>query len=173
MLNALAATPPSLPVAIGDLVAHRAYLVRFALRKLRDPALAEDAVQDVIEAVLSGRARFGGRSSLRSWLTAILKHKIVDAVRRDAGHASLDEIDGDGEPQAIACERPRPDELAEQRQELANALAAIERLPATLRDAIVLRVVEERPTAQVCAELGISEENLFVRVHRARRQLLS
>jgi RNA polymerase sigma-70 factor (ECF subfamily) len=130
-------------------------------------------VHDVIEAVLSGRARFAGRSSLRSWLTAILKHKIVDAVRRDAGHASLDDSDADGWAEAIACERPRPDQLAEQRQELARTLDAIERLPAPLRDAIVLRVVEERPTAQVCEALGISEENLFVRVHRARRQLLS
>jgi RNA polymerase sigma-70 factor (ECF subfamily) len=172
MLNAAAASP-SLPVAIAELVSHRPYLVRFALRKLRDAALAEDAVHDVIEAVLSGRARFAGRSSLRSWLTAILKHKIVDAVRRDAGHASLDDSDADGWAEAIACERPRPDQLAEQRQELARTLDAIERLPAPLRDAIVLRVVEERPTAQVCEALGISEENLFVRVHRARRQLLS
>jgi RNA polymerase sigma-70 factor (ECF subfamily) len=36
-----------------------------------------------------------------------------------------------------------------------------------------LRVLEDLPTASVCAALGISEENLFVRVHRARRQLVS
>jgi RNA polymerase sigma-70 factor (ECF subfamily) len=174
MLNA-ATLSPGLPVAIAELVSHRPYLVRFALRKLRDPALAEDAVHDVIEAVLAGRARFGGRAALRSWLTAILKHKIVDLLRRDSRHETLDDDGDDGEHpgRAIACDRPRPDEIAEQRQELAHALAAIERLPATLRDAMVLRVVEERPTAAVCAELGISEENLFVRVHRARRQLLS
>ena len=84
MLNAAATASPSLPVAIAEVVSHRPYLVRFALRKLRDPALAEDAVHDVIEAVLSGRARFGGRAALRSWLTAILKHKIVDVLRRAA-----------------------------------------------------------------------------------------
>ena len=176
MSNAAAATAsPGLPVAVAELVSHRPYLVRFALRKLRDPALAEDAVHDVIEAVLCGRARFGGRAALRSWLTAILKHKIVDALRRGAEHESLDDagVDGDHPARAIACERPQPDEIAAQREELARTLAAIERLPATLRDAMVLRVLEERPTAAVCAELGISEENLFVRVHRARRQLLS
>ena len=165
---------PSLPISVPALVAERPYLLRFALRRLRDPALAEDAVHDVIEAVLAGRARFGGRAALRSWLTAVLKHKIVDVLRGQASHESLDRDDGgEGAGQRVACPAPRPDEIAEQRQELARVLAGIERLPATLRDAIRLRIVEEGSTASVCAALGISEENLFVRVHRARKQLLS
>ena len=71
-------TPFTAPIA--DVVAHRAYLVRFAMRRLRDPMLAEDAVHDVFEAVLSGRATFAGRAALRSWLTAVLKHKIVEEM---------------------------------------------------------------------------------------------
>ena len=51
-------------------------------------------------------------------------------------------------------------------------LEGIERLPPTLRDAMRLRVIEDRDTGDVCNALGISEENLFVRVHRARKQLL-
>jgi len=163
----------TLPISIAELVSHRPYLVRFALRKLRDAALAEDAVHDVIEAVLSGRARFCGRAALRSWLTAVLKNKIVDILRRSNQHDTLDDDDGNGGAGHVACLQPRPDEIAEQRQELARALAGIDRLPATLRDAMRLRVVEDRSTESVCAELGISEENLFVRVHRARKQLLS
>jgi len=165
----------AVPVGLAELVSHRPYLVRFALRKLRDPALAEDAVHDVMEAVLSGRARFGGRAALRSWLTAVLKNKIVDVLRATSPHESLDDEPGDQEHpgRAVACSRPGPDEIAEQRQELARALAGIERLPETLREAMRLRIVEDLPTASVCAELGISEENLFVRVHRARKHLLS
>jgi RNA polymerase sigma-70 factor (ECF subfamily) len=166
---------PSLPasVAWADLVAHRSYLVRFAQRRLRDPAQAEDAVHDVFEAVLSGRAAFGGRAALRSWLTAVLKNKIVDLVRRQPDTEPL--ADDSGEPGAtdIACPQPLPDEVAEQREQLARVLDRIEALPAGLRDVMRLRVLEEQSTASVCATLGISEDNLFVRIHRARRQLLS
>ena len=160
-------------LSIAEVVAQRAYLLRFALRRLRDPALAEDAVHDVFEAVLSGRAAFGGRAALRSWLTAVLKNKIVDVLRRTPRHASLDDDDANGAALAVACPQPRPDEIAEQRQRLARALAGIDALPSGLRDAMRLRVLDDRPTASICRELGISEENLFVRVHRARKHLLA
>jgi RNA polymerase sigma-70 factor, ECF subfamily len=163
-------------VSWTEMVSHRNYLVRFAQRKLRDPLMAEDAVHDVFEAVLSGRAVFAGRAALRSWLTAVLKHKIVDAVRRNAGTDSLDESFGpdDEGPAAmqIECPQPRPDQIAEQQQLLMRVLARIEALPPGLRDAMRLRVLEEQSTDAVCRALGISEENLFVRIHRARKQLL-
>ena len=160
-------------VSWQDMVAHRPYLVRFAQRKLRDPMQAEDVVHDVFEAVLSGRAAFAGRSALRSWLTAVLKHKIVDLVRRSAGEDSLDDERLDGVALAIECPQPQPDEIAEQRQRLMRVLARIEQLPEGLRHALRLRVLEENSTEAVCEELKISEENLFVRIHRARKQLLS
>ena len=175
-MNTIAATPaPFTPtVCWSEMVAHRGYLVRFAQRKLRDPLMAEDAVHDVFEAVLSGRAVFAGRAALRSWLTAVLKNKIVDSVRRNVGMDSLDDVDGENGPaQAVACPQPRPDEIAEQQQLLALALQRIEALPPGLRDVMRLRVLEEQSTADVCLTLGISEDNLFVRLHRARKQLLS
>lgn len=168
-------------VSWTEMVSHRSYLVRFAQRKLRDPLMAEDAVHDVFEAVLSGRAVFAGRAALRSWLTAVLKHKIVDSVRRNAGTDSLDDAfghggdtDGDGGSAfEIECPQPRPDQIAEQHQLLTIVLARIEALPPGLRDVMRLRVLEEQSTEDVCRALGISEENLFVRIHRARKQLLS
>jgi RNA polymerase sigma-70 factor (ECF subfamily) len=167
------ALQPALAAGVcwAEMVTHRSYLVRFAQRRLRDPLMAEDAVHDVFEAVLSGRAVFAGRSALRSWLTAVLKHKIVDSVRRNAGTESLD--DDESGALAIECPRPRPDQIAEQQQLLMLALRRIEALPTGLRDAMRLRVLEEQSTEAVCRELGISEENLFVRIHRARKQLLS
>ena len=164
------------PVCWTELAAHRGYLLRFAQRRLRDSASAEDAVHDVFEAVLSGRAAFGGRAALRSWLTAVLKHKIVDRVRRDAPLQSLDagseDDDAPGPADHLACPQPGPDEIAEQRELLARVLARIEALPTGLRDAMRLRVIEDRSTESVCRALGISADNLFVRMHRARAQLL-
>jgi RNA polymerase sigma-70 factor, ECF subfamily len=160
-------------VGWAEMVAHRSYLVRFAKARLRDPLMAEDVVHDVFEAVLSGRAVFAGRAALRSWLTAVLKNKIVDTVRRSVGLDSLVDDDDDDAALAIACPQPGPAEIAEQHQLLTLALQRIEALPAGLRDAMRLRVLEEQSTEDVCRELGISEENLFVRIHRARKQLLS
>jgi RNA polymerase sigma-70 factor, ECF subfamily len=173
----LPASQPGFVATVGwaEMVSHRAYLVRFAQRRLRDPLMAEDAVHDVFEAVISGRAVFAGRAALRSWLTAVLKNKIVDTVRRNAGTDSIDDAfdDDDGEAMQLECPGPRPDQIAEQHQLLALVLARIEALPPGLRDAMRLRVLEEQSTDEVCRELGISEENLFVRIHRARKQLLS
>ena len=159
------------PVAWHDMVSHRNDLVRFARRKLHDPMLAEDVVHDVFEAVISGRAAFGGRSALRSWLTAILKHKIVDLVRQRAGLVSLDDDALDTTTSAMECPQPGPDEIAEQRQRLALTLERIDALPAGLRDVMHLRVLHEQPTEAVCEALAISEDNHFVRLHRARKQL--
>ena len=166
------ALPAAFP-AWAEMVSHRGHLVRFAQRRLHDPMLAEDVVHDVFEAVLAGRAAFAGRSSLRSWLTAILKHKIVDLVRQRAGFDSLDENEDEDGVAALESPAPRPDELAEHRQTLARTLQRIDALPANLRDVMHLRVLQDQPTDAVCRTLSISEENLFVRLHRARKQLLS
>src|SRR6266567_9505432 len=64
--------------------AHRGYLLRVAVLQLRDSDLAEDVVQDTLVAALEGAGGFSGRSSLKTWLTGILKHKIVDAIRKKA-----------------------------------------------------------------------------------------
>jgi RNA polymerase sigma-70 factor, ECF subfamily len=164
---------PFMPVSWHEMVSHRSYLVRFAQRKLHDPMLAEDVVHDVFEAVISGRAAFAGRAALRSWLTAILKHKIVDLVRSRVGLDSLDEQALDDATLAMECPQPQPDEVAEQREQLRHTMARIAALPSGLRDVMQLRVLQDQPTEAVCEALAISEDNLFVRLHRARKQLLS
>lgn len=153
---------------------HRDYLLRVARRKLRDMALAEDAVHDVFEAVLSGKARFGGRSALRSWLTGVLLHKVTDLQRQGMRYCTLDTpYDGDDDAPSsdVACEAARPEEHAEQRERLAQVLARIEQLPAALRDVMHWRVLQDEGTESVCERLGITADSMFVRLHRARRQL--
>ena len=171
-----ATAAPAEDIAVGwaDMTPHRDFLVRFSQRRLLDPALAEDLVHDVFEAVICGRARFGGRSSLRSWLAAILKHKVVDLVRQRSGHDSLDACDDDDQPWlSLECPQPRPDEVADQRQQLRLTLERIRNLPPGLRQVLEMRVLHERSTDEVCESLDISEDNLFVRLHRARKRLAS
>ena len=103
---------------------------------------------------------------------AVLRHKIVDLVRERTGHDSLDTCDVDDQF-ALPCPRPRPDEVAEQRELLARTLARIAALPAGLREAMQLRVLRDHTSDAVCKLLGITEQNLFVRMHRARAHLLS
>ena len=154
-----------------DLIPHRGELVRYARRKLMDPSLAEDLVHDVFEAVASGRAAFAGRSALRTWLVGILKHKIVDLVRERSGHDALPDGSDDEAGFELVCPHAGPEEHSTQRERLAQTLRRVEALPAGLRDAFVLRVLQDRPTDEVCAALNISEDNLFVRLHRARKAL--
>lgn len=166
-------------VSLGwaDLVPHRDYLVRYAQRQLRDATQAEDVVHDVFEAVMSGRARFSGRSALRSWLTAVLKNKVVDLIRASARcDTTLDgSSDSEGDSGAHAyleCPQPRPDEVAEQRERLRHTLGRIATLPRTLQDIVQLRLLGDASSEEVCERLQISSNSLFVGLHRARKQLM-
>lgn len=167
--------PPAAGLGWQDLAPHRPRLVQFARRRLLDPSLAEDLVHDVFEAVITGRAQFGGKSALSTWLVGVLKHKIVDLVRQRTGHVSLDhgaDMDEDDTPGLeLTCGQPGPEEVAEQRQLLNRALRRIGELPDSLRRVVELRVIQDDSTADVCRKLKISEQNLFVRLHRARRAL--
>jgi RNA polymerase sigma-70 factor, ECF subfamily len=162
------------PLALcwDDLLLHRDYLIRFAKRKLQDPALAEDLVHDVFEAVITGRASFCGRSALRSWLTAVLKNKIVDVIRQRVRYDSLDSAGVDDEVAEMSSDWAGPDTLAEQRQRLEHTLQRIDVLPQGLRDVMQFRVLQDESSEEVCERLNITESSLFVRLHRARKQLL-
>jgi RNA polymerase sigma-70 factor (ECF subfamily) len=162
---ALAGTPcdGSIPVSWNDMIGHRDYLVRFARRKLQDPALAEDAVHDVFEAVISGRASFAGRAALRSWLTAILKNKIIDVIRQRARYDSFDADEQDDDARQIECPRAQPDELAEQRELLRQTMQRIAGLPQGLRDVMQFRVLQlsSRGSGKGCEALRSDRPDLY------------
>jgi RNA polymerase sigma-70 factor (ECF subfamily) len=165
--------PAAATLSWADVLPYRGDLLRYARRKLMDPSLAEDLVHDVFEAVATGRAAFGGRSALRTWLVGILKHKIVDLVRERAVHEPLADADDAGLAggAGLVSPQPGPDEQVACRQRLAQAMARLETLTPGVRQAFELRVLQERSTAEVCSALAITEDNLFVRLHRARRAL--
>src|SRR5277367_6516601 len=72
-----------------EIEAQRSYLLRITRLQLRDESAVEDVVQDTLIAALEGADRFAGESKVRTWLVGILKHKIIDQIRRGSRQNSL------------------------------------------------------------------------------------
>jgi RNA polymerase sigma-70 factor, ECF subfamily len=161
---------------------HADYLFNFAIGQMRDASIAEDLVQETFLAAIKARETFSGQSSERTWLVGILRHKVYDhlrktcrerAVRQDPPPAN----DAESWEESMlwlhdmAAESQSPSrriELAEFRQNLELALG---KLPPRIAQVFQLYEVEERPNQEVCARMNISESNLWVMLHRARKQL--
>jgi len=159
-------------------------LVRFALLQLRNETLAEDVVQDALIAVLEQPGRFAGQSSLRTYVTGILKHKILDALRlakreyrieADGGQSDADVIDALFKPDGHTVDMPRawgdPDAALEQKDFFRILEICIERLPARTARIFMMREWLELGTEEICKELRISTSNAWVMLYRARIQL--
>lgn len=159
---------------------HREYLFHNALGRLRDRDAAEDAVQDSFLAAFAGADRFSANASQRTWLTGILKHKVCDQVRRacrdrvifdSAALTDRDEFNCHALDEFVSTHDVDPSTELE-RKELKEAIEdAIERLPDRLAKAFSLYECDDYSGHEVCEELGISENNLWIMLHRARKQL--
>jgi RNA polymerase sigma-70 factor (ECF subfamily) len=157
----------------------RPYLLRYAALQLRDAHAAEDAVQDTLVAALAGEASFAGRSNLRTWLTGILKHKIIDAIRRSRREAP---VEGDAsEFEALFTENghwadppaawPDPEAALEQQRFFAALQACLERLPQKIAQAFMMREHLGLETGEICKELAITPTHCWVLLYRARMAL--
>jgi len=161
---------------------HGEYLFRYAMHRGAGAAAAEDVVQETFLAALESRASFDGRSSFRTWLTSILRHKIADRLRK-AGP----EVDADVElieqwAESLFNARGkwghgprrwarRPTSETE-RSELSSVLErCLGKIPAQIAEMFVLHEQHRVPGPRLAASLGISTENLWVRLYRARLAL--
>lgn len=134
---------------------------------LGDDAEAEDAAQDAWIAACRGLHGFERRAAFSTWLTRIAIRCALARVSRSRAASSLDELDG----LAPEDEGPSP-EWQVHRKEMARVLeAAIDDLPPSYRVVIMLRDVEHMSTTEAAEALGVREENLRVRLHRARGAL--
>jgi RNA polymerase sigma-70 factor (ECF subfamily) len=155
----------------------RSYLLRYATLQLRDAAAAEDAVQETLLAALAGEASFAGRSNLRTWLTGILKHKIVDAVRRMSREPTLPEEDFDAlfDERGHWIEMPQawadPDASLDQKQFFKVLEECLAKLPARTSQAFMLREHMGLETTEICKEISVTPTHLWVLLHRARLAL--
>jgi RNA polymerase sigma-70 factor, ECF subfamily len=172
---------------------HHGALIRMAMGHVADREVAEEVVQDTWVAVIESLHRFEGRSSLRTWIFGILIHKAKDRGVREKRHtnfSAFESYDVDHE-EAVDPSRfqqsgewaghwafpPQPwdDQTPEKllaSQQAVNAMnKAIEALPNTLKDVLILRDVEGVEAKEVCEILKITETNLYVRLHRARERV--
>lgn len=167
------------------LTEHGDYLYRFALARLRDPHQAEDAVQETLLAAIQNQT-FKGKSAPRTWLTGILKHKIIDLMRRQMREQPL-EHDGDFLQEEAGMDdffddndghwndKPQnwgePQGLLEQKQFLSILQQCMDRLPPKLASLFMMREVHESDNEEICKELDISSTNAWVMLYRARMGL--
>ena len=163
---------------------HRGYLLRVAVLQLRDNDVAEDVVQDTLLAALQGASGFSGRSSLKTWLTGILKHKIVDAIRRkgrEPAFASFDEecqlddldalFDESGHWDNPPADWGDPESALSCQQFLEVMQMCLEKLPPNTARVFMMREVMDLESEEICKELSITSTNLWVILYRARMAL--
>lgn len=159
------------------------YLYRFALLRLKDPASAEDAVQETFLAAIQGLDRFDGRMDIKFWLKGILRHKIVDHIRRAVREQPTEEVN---DPElldsmlfklsGIPTMHPDPWRFDPHRAFESNEFWAIFQncmagLNGKLQQAFTLKMLEGLSTEEVCKVLDVEPNNLWVIMHRARGQL--
>jgi RNA polymerase sigma-70 factor (ECF subfamily) len=167
---------------------HGDYLFKYALSRLRDPAKAEDLVQETFLAALKGAKSFQGRSAEKSWLVGILKNKICDYYRKASRETSFTDLEfySDEESDRFIPDGTFKDgwihELGP--QEWSNPGASLDneafwktyrdcsnKLPKNVSTVFNLREVDGVESKEICAMLNITENNLWVMLHRARMAL--
>jgi RNA polymerase sigma-70 factor, ECF subfamily len=169
-------------------------LIRMALRYVADRDMAEEVVQDTWIAVIEGIKKFEGRSSLSTWIFSILIHKAKDRGVRESRHINFSALESDDEDSGEEAVDPSrfhasgelaghwalppqpwdehtPERLLASKQAFAALNQALEALPRGLRYVILLKDVEGLESDEICAQLQITETNLYVRLHRARERV--
>jgi RNA polymerase sigma-70 factor, ECF subfamily len=180
--------------AFNELVTQQHHLlIRIAMRYVASRDVAEEVVQETWIAVFSSIDRFEGRSSLRAWICGILIHKAKDrGVREQRSRPFSDfEFDDDRSGDAIGLSRSgwyrdfsghrsfsrqlwdkrTPEKLLLSKQAMDCMQRAIDALPRTLKEVLIIRDVDGLETNEVCARLNLTETNFYVRLHRARQQV--
>lgn len=183
--------PLAVKLASEDLIAEADMLYRYALTRVRDHHLAEDLVQETLLTAVRKPEGFTGRAKLGTWLTGILRNKILDHYRAAArskedslsalnAHA---EHDGDADwfdarghwasdPNAgLGTLAASPDELLNRAEILEAIQLCLSRLPGGLQRIYALREFDDCGTEEICEAVGLTRASLAVLLHRSRQLL--
>jgi RNA polymerase sigma-70 factor (ECF subfamily) len=170
------AQPPT--PALRWLEEHGDALYRFALQRVRRPEIAEDIVQETLLAAISAKEKFSGQSNPRTWLIGILKHKLVDHLRKSFRErectaveisAANDYFDKHGHWKAKSRAWNKDPRLEIENAEFRAVLeSCLSKLPPRIAQLFWLREADGMDTQWLCKELRISPTNLWTMLHRAR-----
>jgi len=152
---------------------HNQRLYRVARAILRDDAEAEDVMQDAYVRAYQNLASFEGRAKFVTWLTRIAVHEALTRSRRRLRFQALDPSDeSNGEiMQSPPSSTRSPEQQAYDRELAAVLEKAVSSLSEDHRLVFVLRDVEGMTTEETAHCLNLTEENVKVRLHRARAGL--
>ncbi len=158
-------------------------LYNFALMRLRNPDAAEEVVQEALVAAVKGQKSFQGRAAEKSWLIAILRHKIIDHIRKKSRETPVSDEDLEAlTPEALVQSdghlnmstgtwADNPGNIVEQKEFLQTLYACVDKLPDKLNQVFSLREFDELEADEICKIMNISSSNLWVMLHRARLRL--
>jgi len=165
---------------------HGNCLYRYALMRVRDNAVAEDLLQETLLAAIGSHHTHAGRSSERTWLIGIMKHKVFDYFRRTARTAQFqlivdcdeDAFERDGPWRGHWREGHAPlswpvdaAHLLESREFWETFDRCLSRLPQQIAVAFTLREIDGLASTEICEILNVTPNNLWVMLHRGRTKL--
>ena len=158
-------------------------LFRYALRRVQKRDVAEDLVQETFLAALRARERFEARASERTWLLGILRHKIVDYIRRVSrerpfeNELSPEDVSEDSfDEKGMWTVKPSrwygdPLKVLQEKEFWDKLMVCIAELPNRMAHAFALRELEEQDVEEVSQALEVTSNNLGVLLYRARQRL--
>lgn len=161
------------------------HLYRYACSRISDISQAEDLLQDTFIAALKSFDKFKGQSTEKTWLTGILRHRILDYYRQRSRQWRVPDsvkgvedswFDGDGHWNREHSEagmdwEPDPSHLLDRKEFMETLHHCIGQLPEKAAAVFVQRELESQETSFILENLDISESNLWVLLHRARNML--
>lgn len=161
---------------------HADVMFRYTLVRVGSDDVAENLVQETFLAALKSKDSFSGRSSERTWLMGILKHKMLDHYRKRGREVATEDIEESPDPTdelfdakghwAVGPTHWADPEGSLERDAFWDVLSAcLEKLPERLQRCFSLREVDGLEGPEVCKAMEISETNLWVMIHRARGRL--
>ncbi len=150
---------------------HKQFLYHLTVRLVGNPDDALDLVQEAFVAAHGALKRYDPDRPIRTWLARIAINKARDWQRKKRVRAVLRGVLTMADAPDIAADQVSVEQAVFDRAELAAVRRRIARLPAKLREVLILRTVEGLPQAEVAEMLGISEKAVETRLYRARRNL--